>query len=209
MFHFFASLTKRIAKGQYLQLSPHCDTLILSQDDPAIGFVFDMIESGKVEDLSLKYIGTVTDSLYPKEVIPAYHYCHDWRILQEDGWHFIWESKPKIIHIDALSYPPDLQEDQAEKLNHFIERGGGLALGILPNMDDMYKASVLETLEKNLRSSLNMFKDCGVNLDLLRMNTMLSTQCGLHSASESLIREIHDKSKEFPNIFESVYNSMV
>ena len=209
MFRFYASLTKRIAQGQYEHLSPFCHTLILSQDDPAIGFVYEMIQSGKVEDLSLKYIGTVTDSLFPKNLMPAYHYCYDWRILQEGDWHYLWDSIPKIVHIDVLTFPPSLDEEQAEKVNHFLEEGGGLALGILPNVDDGYHASVSETLKHNLKDTLKMFKESGVNLDLLRMNTMLSTQCGLHSASISLITEIHETSRDFPKIYNSVYNSMV
>ena len=209
MFRFYASLTKRIAQGQYEHLSPHCETLILSQDDPALGFVYEMIQGGKVEDLSLKYIGSITDSLFPESVMPAYHYCYDWKILQEGDWHYLWDSIPKIVHIDVLTFPPNLDEDQAEKVNHFLEEGGGLALGILPNVDDGYNASVSETLKHNLKQTLKMFKESGVNLDLLRMNTMLSTQCGLHSASISLITEIHETSRDFPKIYNSVYNSMV
>jgi hypothetical protein len=209
MFHFYAALTKRIAKGQYEQLSPHCDTLILSQDDPAIGFVYEMIERGKVEDLSLKYIGNVTNSLYPPDIIPAYHYCYNWINLQEGEWHYLWDSKPKLIHIDVLTFPPIMEEEQAEKVNHFLEEGGGLALGVLPNIDDSYNAPVIETLRHNLKETLEMFKKSGVNLDLLRYNTMLSTQCGLHSAGVELIREIHETSREFPEINDYVYNSMV
>jgi hypothetical protein len=209
MFHFFASLTRRIAKGQYEQLSPYCNHLILSQDDPAIGFVHEMIERGKVDDLNLKYIADMTDSLFPKDAIPAYHYCYDWINLQEGDWHYLWDSSPKIVHIDVLSFPPSFDENQAEKVNHFLERGGGLALGVLPNVDDGYNSSVIETLELNLRTSLKEFKQSGVDLQLLRTNTMLSTQCGLHSASIGLIREIHGNSREFPHIFEAVCNSMV
>jgi hypothetical protein len=209
MFRFYASLTKRIAQGQYEHLSSHCDTLILSQDDPAIGFVYEMIERGKVEDLTLKYIGNVTNSLFPQNTIPAYHYCYDWRILQEGDWHYLWNSIPKIVHIDVLSFPPSLKEEQAEKVNHFLEKGGGLALGVLPNVDDGYNTSVRDTLKHNLKETLKMFKESGVSLDLLKMNTMLSTQCGLHSASIGLITEIHETSRDFPKIYNSVYNSMV
>ena len=209
MLHFFASLTKRIANGQVELLSPHCSTLILSQDDPAIGFVNEMIVRGKVEDLNLKHIGKVTDSLFPKEVIPAYHYCYDWTNLQEEDWYYLWESIPKLVHIDIISFPPNFGEEQAEKINHFLEVGGALALGVLPNVDEGYNSSVKETLEHNLHTFMTQFKQSGVDLDLLKVNTMVSTQCGLHSASIPLIRELHESSKEFPQIFEAVYNSMV
>jgi hypothetical protein len=80
---------------------------------------------------------------------------------------------------------------------------------VLPNIDDSYNAPVIETLRYNLKETLEMFKKSGVNLDLLRYNTMLSTQCGLHSAGVELIREIHETSREFPEINDYVYNSMV
>ncbi|MGD2072841.1 MAG: hypothetical protein PVG65_05070 [Candidatus Thorarchaeota archaeon] len=209
MLHFFASLTKRIGIGQYNHLSPYCDSLVLSQDDPAIGFVLEMIERGKTEDLSLTHIAKVTDALFPPNTIPAYHYCYDWLNLQEGDWYFLWDSKPKLVHIDVLSYPPKLQEEQAEKINQFLEKGGGLALGVLPNVDDGYHASILDTLEHNLIDTLDIFGESGVNLDLLRKNVMLSTQCGLHSASKNVINEIHESSNEFPKIYESVYNRIV
>ena len=104
MFHFFESLMRRIAMGQYEYLSKFCETIILCQDDPGLGFVKQMIDSKQITDLTLEQVVKMTDGIYPHNVVPAYHFCDDWRTLEKDGWYPLWESKIKIIHIDVLRY---------------------------------------------------------------------------------------------------------
>jgi hypothetical protein len=86
-------------------------------------------------------------------------------------------------------------------MNEFMQHGGGLALGVLPNVDDSYSQSILETLEINLNQSFLLLKESGVDLDLLERNTMVSTQCGLSGASPELSRKIHEESPNFHEIF--------
>ena len=201
MFHFFERLMSRIAQGQFNHLKEHCKTIIFCQDDPGLGFVKNMIETGKVTDLTLEQIIQKTDGIYPEGVIPAFHFCDDWRGLQKDDWFPLWESKPKLAHIDVVRYPPIVESGQAEKMNKFMQNGGGLALGILPNVDDSFSQSVLDTLRSNLTSIFQSFTNSGVDLELVRRNSMVSTQCGLSGASPKLTREIHELSSEFPVIF--------
>ncbi|MHA2193015.1 MAG: hypothetical protein ACXAAR_06260 [Candidatus Thorarchaeota archaeon] len=201
MFHFYASLMKRIAEGQRRHLNNHCDRLILCQDDPALGFVIEIINRGDISNLTLKHIVKVTDRTYPKDVIPSYHYCDDWRNLSTNGWHVIWSNRPKVAHLDVLAYPPKTDNEQAEMINKFLERGGGIALGVLPNRDDAFQGKVPDVLHHNLMVTLQAFHESGVSLDLLKPRCMVSTQCGLYAASESLSRSIHLESSQFSAIY--------
>lgn len=201
MFHFFESLMRRIAMGQYEHLSKFCDSIIICQDDPGLGFVKQMVESGHLTDLSLEQIVKMTDGIYPNQVIPAYHFCDDWRNLVHDGWYPLWESRIKIIHMDVIRYPPTIDSEQTEKINEFLKKGGGLALGVLPNVDDAFEKPVLDTLRDNLIRIFTDFHKSGVDLELVKNNTMISTQCGLSGASPKLTREIHDLSWEFRTIY--------
>lgn len=201
MFHFFERLMSRIAQGQFNHLKDHSKTIIFCQDDPGLGFVKNMIESGKVTDLSLEQVIQKTDGIFPEGVIPAFHFCDDWRGLQKDDWFPLWESKPKLAHIDVFRYPPKVESEQAEKMNKFMRNGGGLALGILPNIDDGYQQSLQDTLRSKLTSIFQDLTNSGVDLELVRRNSMVSTQCGLSGASPKLTREIHELSSEFPVIF--------
>ncbi len=203
MVRFFASLMRRIAVWQYQFLKNFCDTIILCQDDPALGFVIQMIRRGEVSAMDPRWIVRETDSVYPSEIIPSYHYCEDWRTLYEGEKHLLWDGSPKIVHIDLVAYPPDPDEKGAEageKINRFIERGGAIALGVLPNVDDGYKSSVLETLRERLTATLSRFVECGVDKDLLAENALISTQCGLSRASPRLAEEIHRTSQRFPEV---------
>ena len=201
MFHFFVRLMSRLAIGQVEHLREFCDTLILCQDDPGLGYVFEAMNQEQVPGLTLKEVIQKTDSIYPEGVIPAFHYCDDWRLLDFDGWFPLWESKPKLAHIDVVRYPPEVSPEQAEKMNEFLKHGGGLALGALPNVDDSYSKSILETLETNLNRSFQLMKESGVDLDLVERNTLVSTQCGLSGASPELSKNIHDESSKFQDIF--------
>ncbi|MGY5859652.1 MAG: hypothetical protein RTU63_09800 [Candidatus Thorarchaeota archaeon] len=201
MFHFFERLMTRIAQGQINHLKDHCKTVIFCQDDPGLGFVKSMIESGKVTDLTFEQIIEKTDGIYPDGVIPAFHFCDDWRALKKDEWYPLWESRSKLAHIDVVRYPPEVDAEQAEKMNKFMEKGGGLALGVLPNVDDGFSDTVLDTLRVNLKHIFEAFANSGVSLELVQHNSMISTQCGLSGASPKLTREIHEISGEFPAIF--------
>ena len=204
MFHFFVRLMSRVALGQLKHLERHCRTIILCQDDPSLGFVRDMIEAGRATDLSLDQVVEKTDTIYPSGVVPAFHFCGDWRELKKDDWYLLWDSSPKLAHIDVLRYPSDIDEEQTERMNCFMKRGGGLALGLLPNVDDGYTRPVLETLRKNLATTLNKMVRSGIDIDLMKRNTMLSTQCGLSGASVSLTREIHAQSGFFRSEFTDI-----
>ncbi len=204
MFHFFVRLMSRIALGQLRHLEKSCTTIILCQDDPSLGFVRNMIETGQASDVSLEQVFGKTDTIYPSGVVPAFHYCGDWRELRKDDWFLLWNSSPKLAHIDVLRYPPDIDEEQAEKVNDFMKRGGGLALGLLPNVDEGYTCSVLETLRVSLATTLGKMIRSGIDIDLVERNTMLSTQCGLSGASVSLTREIHEQSAYFRSEFTDV-----
>jgi len=206
MFHFFERLMARTAQGQYNYVKDHCDSIIFCQDDPGLGFVSSMIDSRKVLDLTLEQIIERTDSIFPKGAIPSYHFCDDWRGLKKNDWYPLWESKPKIAHIDVVRYSPKIDSMQAEKINTFLKRGGGFALGVLPNVDDNFPQPVLDTLRTNLRRILEDFERSGVDLDLVEQNSMISTQCGLSGASPKLTREIHELSQEFPVIFHDCFN---
>jgi hypothetical protein len=160
-----------------------------------------MIKRGQVPGLSVRDVSERTDRVYPDGIIPAFHYCDDWRKVEVDGWFPLWESKPKIAHIDLVRYTPTLDEPQVEKVNDFLKRGGSLALGVLPNVNDGYSDTLLKTLETNLKNSLEKMNESGVDLDLIRTNALVSTQCGLSGASPTLCREIHEESLKFQDIF--------
>ncbi len=167
-----------------------------------------MIKQGNVPGLSLRDIFQKTDSIVPDSVIPAFHYCDDWRQLEFDGWYPLWESKPKLAHVDVVRYPAEVSPDQAEKINSFMKNGGGLALGVLPNVDDAYSMSIIETLQRNLTQNIQLLEDSGVDLDLVGRNTMISTQCGLSGASPELSRKIHNESSRFKEIFYQVLETV-
>ncbi|MHA2025496.1 MAG: hypothetical protein ACW98U_06300 [Candidatus Thorarchaeota archaeon] len=208
MFHFFQRLMTRIARGQVDHLNKSCESIILCQDDPGLGHVIEMIKRGQTPGLSVRNVIERTDRIYPDETIPAFHYCDDWRKVVVDDWYPLWESQSKIAHIDLVRYPPKLDQPQVEKVNEFLKRGGGFALGVLPNVDDGYSDPVLKTLETNLQESLINLNESGVDLDLVRTNAMVSTQCGLSGASPQLCREIHEESLKFQDIFFHILDSV-
>ncbi len=201
MFHFFQRLMTRIAAGQVDHLSKSCENIILCQDDPGLGYVIEMIGRNQVPGLSVREVIERTDRIFPEGVIPAFHYCDDWRQVKVDEWYPLWESRTKIAHIDLIRYPPELNHKQSEKVNAFLKRGGGLILGILPNVDDGYSEPLLKTLETNLERSFKQFYQSDVDIEKLRDSSMISTQCGLYGASPALCRKIHENSLQFQNIF--------
>jgi hypothetical protein len=208
MIVFFTSLMQRVAAGQVEFLGKICDNLVLCQDDPAFGHVIEMIQNKRIS-LSIQEIQRATESIYPKGVIPAYHYCDDWRRLTLGDKYLLWESNPKIVHIDVLRYPPILESEQAEEINQFIERGGGLALGVLPNTDDDFSDSIMNLLREGLEKTTEAFARSGVSIELLQENAMISTQCGLSHLSSGLAEQLHRESHKFPAAFRKTISTFL
>ncbi|TXT53825.1 MAG: hypothetical protein BAJATHORv1_110017 [Candidatus Thorarchaeota archaeon] len=207
MLRFYTSLMERVAKGLVEHLSPICSKLILSQDDPAVSFVIQLIEAGKTGGLKVEQILRAINRVYPDEVIPAYHYCDDWRELQYDGRHLLWDTPPKLAHIDCVRYETKVDSEQAEKINNFLEIGGGLALGVLPNVDEAYDLPIIETLSSGLDATISALVKSGVSIDLISKSCMVSTQCGLSGASPKLTREIHKCANKFPSVFQETIST--
>ncbi len=209
MISFFASLMARVAAGQVEFLESFCDNIILCQDDPALGHTINMIQSNRIGGLEVGELARATESVYPKGAIPAYHYCDDWRRLRFGDNYFLWDSKARLIHIDVLHYPPHLESEQSEAINHFIERGGGFALGVIPNNEEAFFDSVIELLRRGLQSTFQGFTDSGVSIELITENSMVSTQCGLSGLSDALTERIHAESRKFDGVFKEVKDSFL
>jgi hypothetical protein len=200
MFRFYSTLMSRVAKGYQKHFADSVEKMIICQDDPSFGFVAEAIKVGNAPGLTARQMMKTTDSIYPDGIIPAYHYCYDWRVLEEEDTHLIWESKPKIAHLDLITYPPVVDEAQAELMNRFLDSGGCIALGILPNVDSAYHESVIEYFRKSLRTTLSHLAATGVSMDLLQTRCLVSTQCGLSGATPSLAKEIHLHDKRYSEI---------
>ena len=104
-----------------------------------------------------------------------------------------------------VSYPPEIDRDQAELVNGFLQKGGAIALGVLPNTDSPYELPVLEVFRKHLANTLRLFGESGVDLALLEQNTMVSTQCGLSGASAGISKRIHTEDHKYPEIVKEVF----
>ena len=208
MFRFFASLIERVGKGYLEHFRDVVKTLFVCVDDPALGFVVEMIEAEKAPGLTPKHIMKVTDGMVSQFEVPLYHYCYDWRALESEGIHLLWESSPKIAHLDMVSYPPDIEPNQAELINRFLEQGGGIALGVLPNNDSAYEEPVLDVFKSSLTKTLNLLNTSGVDLNLLENNSLVSTQCGLSGASPQLSREIHLADAKYPEIVSQAFRNL-
>jgi hypothetical protein len=201
---FFEALMTRIGKGVKQHLDNSADEIVLCLDDPSMAFILEDIRRGTLQEFGMKDLADSVDKTYHEDVIPAYHFCGDWRVAKLDQTYLLWDGIPKIIHIDMINYPPKISDQHAQKINHFLENGGALALGVIPNIDDGIKQSVLEDLRSNLQRSIDLFQRAGVDTDLLISECMISTQCGLSGASRSLTREIHQLSEEYPAVLESI-----
>jgi methionine synthase II (cobalamin-independent) len=102
-------------------------------------------------------------------------------------WSVLMEVPLDILNFDAYGYVENLALYPAE-LGAFLERGGVLAWGIVPNNETIFEESV-ESLAKRLEDGFGLLADKaqarGVNVtrDLLRSRCLITTSCGLAPAS--------------------------
>jgi methionine synthase II (cobalamin-independent) len=71
----------------------------------------------------------------------------------------------------------------------FLERGGSIAWGIIPNQEDSLRLASVADLVEKLERTMDSLVAKGVDQESLHRTSLLTPQCGLGSLDEALAAE--------------------
>jgi methionine synthase II (cobalamin-independent) len=98
-------------------------------------------------------------------------------------WSVLLEANFDILSFDAYNYAPSLSLYPAE-IKRFLEKGGVIAWGIVPNDEPSIKKETVASLKDRLEAAMAPFTANGVPFKQLIAQGLLTPSCGLASISE-------------------------
>jgi hypothetical protein len=114
-------------------------------------------------------------------------------------WSLLMATSVNIISFDALSYAENLALF-ADDVKQFLNRGGALAWGIVPTVEEDIARATAHSLVGKLEAAINLLVKKGIDRDLLYERALITPACGLGTVSIqaaerafTLTREVSEK----------------
>lgn len=164
------------AKWQALQLSSTGLGSIIFVDDPGVYAVGVSTYISLSREEVIESLREIAESIKSAGAICGVHACAavDWSIFLEAGY--------EILAIDAYYYFKSLL-GHIDGLRLFLEKGGFLALGVVPTSPQI-KTETVENLYKLWEEEISILTSKGIEEELLREQLLLVPSCGTGMLSE-------------------------
>ena len=98
------------------------------------------------------------------------------------NWSVLLDTKIDILSFDAYNYASSLST-HSDKVKPFLERGGNIAWGIVPNEEEALAKESLSGLRDRLEEAMAPFTRDGVKFRQLIAQGLITPSCGLESLS--------------------------
>lgn len=122
----------------------------------------------------ISQINSLADVIHDEKSLAGIHCCGN------TDWSICFDTNIDILSFDAFEFLDSLFIYK-DSLNKFIQRGGLLAVGIVPNREDFnldgYLGRALDVLRKNKL--------------LLKNGALITPSCGCGTVSESFAKKVH------------------
>lgn len=162
-------------RWQEKRLREKCSRTIMFLDEPSlslIGTPFAAISSQSV-------ISWINEVFEGAEGFKGVHCCGN------TDWPMVLEADIDIVSFDAYNYGHTIAL-YPEAVSAFLERGGSLAWGIVPNGEEGLQSETDESLVGRLEQLMLALANKGIDLDLLKRTSLITPQCGLGPLDEPL-----------------------
>jgi methionine synthase II (cobalamin-independent) len=97
-------------------------------------------------------------------------------------WSILFQAGLDVVSFDAFNYMESLAL-YPEEPTAFLERGGILAWGLVPNTEEVYRVDA-DGLARRFEEGVSLLRGRGVPEDLLRERSMVTPSCGLEGVEE-------------------------
>jgi methionine synthase II (cobalamin-independent) len=177
-------------RWQERELQKKCARALLFLDEPSLSLVgtpFAAISPEKVTS----WINEVFENV---NCIKGLHCCGN------TDWPTVLKTNVDVLSFDAYSYGHTISLYPAE-VKRFLDKGGSIAWGIIPNQEDDLRLASVPSLIEKLERAMSPLVAKGVDPVLLHRTSLLTPQCGLGSLDEMMTTEtlllLNQVSKEF------------
>ena len=166
------------AKWQVARLREKNDNVIMFFDEPSISLLGTPFCSISDEDAA----AWINEAMEGVDAIKAIHCCGN------TNWSLVLGTDIDILNFDAYVYGKNITL-YPEEISAFLDRGGALAWGIVPN-GSLIEGETPESLADRLTVHIDDLVSKGIDRDLLAKRSLITPQCGLGGADEEYVDTI-------------------
>lgn len=167
-----------VARWQSARLRELNENVIMFFDEPSISLLGTPFASISDEEA----VTWINDSLEGVDCIKAIHCCGN------TNWSLVLSTNIDILNFDAYVYGKNIVL-YPEEISAFLDRGGAIAWGIVPN-SDLIEGETAESLADRMVGFIDELVSKGIDGDLLVKRSLISPQCGLGGADVSLVDSV-------------------
>jgi len=161
------------AKWQERKLKEKAKNVIIYLDEPSLSLVgtpFAPISRDSV----VQWIDEVLEGL---TCLKGLHCCGN------TDWPMVLSTNIDLLSFDAYSYAFSIAL-YPDEVKAFLDRGGTLSWGIVPNMDSKLEKENVASLVKRLEDGIGAMVSKGIDREVLLAQSMVTPQCGLGGLDE-------------------------
>jgi hypothetical protein len=171
------------ARSQAAALSGFGSTPIIFIDDPAIRAFGSRLHLALSREMIIEDLNFIISAVQSEKALAGIHSC------EAVDWSLLMESQVQILSLDAFRFGSSLLP-YAAQLSQFLERGGTIAWGIVPTLDNPFHESV-ESLMGRLNKLWDDLFSNGPSRELVLSNSMITPACGAGLLAQDWTKHIY------------------
>lgn len=152
-------------------------------DDPAVGAYGSRLHLALSREMIIEDLDFIFGAIQAENALTGIHSC------EAVDWSLVLETRAQILSMDAYRFGDSLIP-YADHLRRFVERGGVIAWGIVPTLDDPFGESVDSLLQRLDALWKDLFPTRAIREKMLRQS-MLTPACGTGLLTEEQARRIY------------------
>ncbi len=156
---------------------------IIFIDDPAVSAYGSRLHLALDRNEIIKDLNFIFSAVEDAGAIAGIHSC------EAVDWSLILDTKVQILSLDAFRFGESLNA-YVRPLCNFLERGGVVAWGIVPTLDDPFAESV-ESLYRRLDNLWESLFSTGPSRSVVLEQSLITPACGTGLLSEDHARRIY------------------
>jgi methionine synthase II (cobalamin-independent) len=164
-----------MARWQENILRSKCSNTIIFLDEPSLSLLGTPFASVSWDDAT-KWINDVLTGLKSWKAI---HCCGN------TDWSKVLMTDIDILSFDACNYAHTIAL-YPDEVARFLELGGSLAWGFVPNNENGLRGETADSLMKRAELSFQMLIEKGIDKELLLRNSLVTPECGLGGVDEPM-----------------------
>lgn len=171
------NLNMMIRQQEFMLRQKHPETLLFL-DEPSLSLVGTPFAAVSKENV----VAWIDEVLQGVTSVKALHCCGN------TDWPMVLSTKIDMLSFDAYSYGYTISL-YPDDVAAFLERGGAIAWGIVPNDEEGLQRETPASLVERLEREMSSLSARGISIDLVLRSSLITPQCGLGSLNDESLAE--------------------